>query len=53
MLWEGEPAAESVALLKALGIDSVVFAPCGNRPEIGDFLAIMESNVKALEGLVP
>ena len=53
MLWEGEPAAESVALLKALGIDSVVFAPCGNRPETGDFLAIMESNVKALEGLVP
>lgn len=52
MVWEGEPAAESVALLKKMGIDSVVFEPCGNRPEVGDFSTVMEANVKALEALV-
>jgi zinc transport system substrate-binding protein len=51
MLWEGEPAKESVAVLKKLGIASVVVAPCGNRPASGDFLSVMESNVKALEGI--
>lgn len=53
MLWEGAPAAESVALLKALGIESVVFDPCGNRPEAGDFFSVMETNVSAMEGLAP
>jgi zinc transport system substrate-binding protein len=52
MIWEGEPAAASVALLKKLGIESLVFDPCGNRPETGDFSAVMETNVKALEALV-
>jgi hypothetical protein len=28
-----------------------VFDPCGNRPEAGDFSAVMETNVKALEAL--
>jgi len=28
-----------------------VFAPCGNRPETGDFVTMMEANVKALEGV--
>lgn len=51
MLWEGAPAAESVALLKTLGIESVVFDPCGNRPDQGDFLSVMEANVAAVEGL--
>lgn len=52
MVWEGAPTAESVALLKQMGIDSVVFEPCGNRPEEGDFSLVMEANVKALEVLV-
>ncbi len=52
MLWEGNPLEESVALLKEMGIESLVFAPCGNRPEEGDFLSVMESNVTALEDLV-
>lgn len=51
MLWEGNPLEESVAALKELGIDSLVFAPCGNRPAEGDFLSVMEANVSALEGL--
>jgi len=51
MLWEGQPEEKSVELLKAMGIRSVVFDPCGNRPERGDFLTVMESNVATLEAL--
>lgn len=53
MIWEGEPAAESVAKLEALGIQSVVFDPCGNRPESGDFLSVMRANVAAFEASFP
>lgn len=49
MLWEGQPAAESVDKLAALGVSSLVFDPCGNTPENGDFMSVMEANVKALE----
>lgn len=52
MLWEGEASKKSVALLKEMGIGSVIFDPCGNRPEEGDFLSVMEANVAGLEGLV-
>jgi len=48
MIWEGEPAAESVALLEAMGVSSLVFAPCMNRPASGDFLSVMRANVAAL-----
>jgi zinc transport system substrate-binding protein len=51
MLWEGAPADASVALLKEKGIASLVFDPCGNRPESGDFLSVMEANVVNLEAL--
>lgn len=51
MLWEGNPLEQSVALLKEMGIESLVFAPSGNRPEEGDFLSVMASNVAALEEL--
>ncbi len=49
MVWEGEPAKESVAKLKALGLESVVFDPCANAPEHGDFLSVMKGNVAAME----
>jgi len=49
MVWEGEPAKESVAKIKALGLDSVVFDPCGNTPDRGDFLSVMKENVAAME----
>ena len=51
MLWEGEPIEASEALLKEKGIASAVFDPCGNRPESGDFLSVMEANVVNLEAL--
>jgi hypothetical protein len=38
-------------LLKEKGIASAVFDPCGNRPEAGDFLSVMEANVVNLEAL--
>ncbi|MBK8093908.1 MAG: zinc ABC transporter substrate-binding protein [Verrucomicrobiaceae bacterium] len=53
MLWEGEPAKESVAKLEAIGVKSVVIDPCGNVPEKGDFISVMKSNVEALEKAFP
>lgn len=53
MIWEGEPAKESVAKLDAIGLKSVVFDPCGNVPEGGDFLSVMKANVEALERAFP
>ena len=49
MIWEGEPLPESVAKLKEMGIESIVFDPCGNRPEQGDFLSVMKNNVTNLK----
>jgi len=49
MLWEGEPTSETAARLREMGIETVVFDPCGNRPATGDYLAVMEANVESLE----
>lgn len=49
MIWEGEPAKESVAKVQTLGLQSIVFDPCGNTPESGDWLSVMKDNVAALE----
>ncbi|MBK8037781.1 MAG: zinc ABC transporter substrate-binding protein [Verrucomicrobiaceae bacterium] len=53
MIWEGEPAKESVAKLDAIGVKSVVFDPCGNVPDAGDFLNVMKANVEAIEKAFP
>ena len=49
MIWEGEPLPESVERLSGMGISSVVFDPCGNRPDEGDFLSVMRNNVENME----
>jgi zinc transport system substrate-binding protein len=49
MIWEGEPLQKSVAKLKEMGIESVVFDPCGNRPDKGDFISVMKANVGNLK----
>jgi len=49
MIWEGEPAKESVEKLKAIGLDSAVFDPCANTPKKGDFLSVMRDNVAGME----
>jgi len=49
MLWEGEPLKENIDRVRALGVQSVVFDPCANRPAAGDFMSVMERNVSSLE----
>lgn len=48
MIWEGEPVQASVDKLKALGVDSLVFDPCGNVPAQGDFMTVMQKNAEDL-----
>ena len=48
MIWEGKAVQESVERLKASGVDSLVFDPCGNKPDQKDFLDIMQQNVENL-----
>ena len=49
MLWEAEPASENVERLRSLVVESIVFDPCGNRREAGDFLSVMLKNAANLE----
>jgi zinc transport system substrate-binding protein len=48
MIWEAKPAAETVTTLTAMGITILVFDPCANVPERGDFLSVMRHNVANL-----
>lgn len=48
MIWEGEPAAESLAALAGMGVQSLVFDPCMNKRDSGDWLEIMRANIEAL-----
>ena len=49
MIWEGDPLPESVEKIKAIGLGSLVFDPCGNKPEQGDFLSFMKQNIENLK----
>ena len=49
MVWEGRPDPESVARLESMGVGSLVFEPCGNRPVDGDFLGVMQQNLQNLQ----
>ncbi len=48
MLWEEEPIREVSERLRGRGVESLVFDPCGNVPEQGDFLVVMRQNVQNL-----
>jgi len=48
MIWEGEPMKGTVEHLESIGIRTLVFDPCGNVPEKGDFLTRMRQNVENL-----
>jgi zinc transport system substrate-binding protein len=48
MIWENQPVQASVDGLKTLGVDSLVFDPCGNVPDQGDFMTVMRRNVDNL-----
>jgi len=49
MIWEGEPLPATVERLNSMGLRSIVFDPCGNVPEDGDFLSTMLTNVENLK----
>ncbi len=48
MIWEGSPDPASVEKLKAVGLGSVVFDPCGNLSEAGTWLDVMRANINSL-----
>jgi len=49
MLWEGSPLPEIEARLREqLGIATVVFEPCANRPPAGDYLSVMRANANRI-----
>jgi len=48
MLWEAQPRAEIAQRLRSMGIEPVVYAPCGNTPRDGDFIGTMTDNVERL-----
>ena len=48
MLWEAPPLAETADRLRGLGVQSIVFRPCGNRPPEGDYLEVMSRNLQDL-----
>lgn len=49
MLWENNPNAEITDRLNEIGMTIIVFNPCGNKPEIGDFMSVMTENLRQLE----
>ena len=51
MLWEREPLEATVQELDERGISSIVFDPCSNRPDEGDYLTVMAANAVSLEKL--
>lgn len=52
MIWESDPLPETGQRLDAAGVTSIVFDPCANRPEQGDYLACMQRNLASLETLL-
>ncbi|UCH49566.1 MAG: zinc ABC transporter substrate-binding protein [Betaproteobacteria bacterium] len=51
MLWESEPLSDTQQRLTTLGISSLVFSPCANVPDEGDFLSVMRANLEALSSI--
>jgi len=53
VLWENEPNKAITRKLREQGVSSVVFDPCGNRPDEGDWLSVMRGNVSRLGMAAP
>ena len=51
MLWEAKPLPAVVEKLKKIGVSSLVYDPCGNVPQKGDFLSVMRNNVGGLTNI--
>ena len=52
ILWEGEPLPQSKSRLEQMGIQSITFSPLGNVPKTGDFLSLMQRNMKGFQETV-
>lgn len=52
MIWEDTPAEQTMRKLEAMGVRSIVYSPCANAPEQGDFLGVMHRNAAALAALL-
>jgi len=52
MLWEDQPIEEVETMLNERGLKVVVFNPCGNKPESGNFIEIMDLNIKSLNKIM-
>ncbi len=50
MLWEAQPLTKVEQDLTKLGVKCAVFNPCANKPAQGDFISMMEQNIKNLNG---
>ena len=48
MLWEDEPMDRTRESLLDSGVNIVVYKPCMNSPEQGDFMSVMQANIKTL-----
>ncbi|SVD31388.1 uncharacterized protein METZ01_LOCUS384242, partial [marine metagenome] len=53
MLWEAKPDKAIARKLVEQGVSSVVFNPCGNRPDEGDWLSVIQANISRLSRAVP
>jgi zinc transport system substrate-binding protein len=53
MLWEAEPDRAIARKLIEQGVSSVVFDPCGNRPDEGDWLSVIQANISRLGRATP
>jgi zinc transport system substrate-binding protein len=49
MLWEGPPLASTISALEARGITAVVFDPSSNVSSDGDFLDVMQGDIRRLQ----
>jgi zinc transport system substrate-binding protein len=49
MLWEGQPSEEMLLKLRELKLESIVFDPCANKPNTGDFISVMKQNINNLK----
>ncbi|MHC4293215.1 MAG: metal ABC transporter substrate-binding protein [Planctomycetota bacterium] len=49
IIWEDKPLYECSKQLEEIGILSVVFNPCSNKPGQGDYMTVMYNNIKNLK----
>jgi len=48
MIWEDEPLPEIKQKILERGIQVVIFNPCANKPVTGDFISVMNDNIRDL-----